>query len=159
VSVKVRASAVAAALALALGCAGSPGKVDPLSSHAAASPQVLRVSPFDYTALPALESVPLTGDLESTTIAFQPGQNGVLEMTGSMVAEVEIGSYLGPVAEIDLETYPGSGSRESGAYYHVFRELSEKGPSLRSPAKGTSSLCAPGAVVGRARWQGYLHGG
>jgi hypothetical protein len=156
---------LAAALALALGCAASPGvmsqsmpeKKDRLSSHAAASAQVLRVSPFDYTALPALESVRVTGDLESSTIAFQPGQNGVLEMTGSLVAEIEVGSYLGPVAGFDLEAYPGVSGRESGAYYHVFRELDERGPSLLTPARGAESLCGPAAVPGLARWQGYLH--
>src|SRR5262249_47836868 len=100
------------------------------------------------------------GDLESSTIAFEPGQNGVLEMTGGLIAEIEVGSYLGPVAEIDLEPYPGASSRESGgSYYHVFRELGERGPSLRTPARGAGPLGGPAAVPGRARWQGYLHDG
>jgi hypothetical protein len=159
---------LAAALALALGCASNtgaisrsmPGKEDRLSSRAAAGPQVLRVSPFDYAALPVLESVPVTDGLESSAIAFWPGLHGVLEMSGSLVAEVEVGSYLGPVSEIDVETYPGTSSRQSGStYYHVFRELDERGPLLRTPAKGGGPLCGPVAVHGRARWQGYLHHG
>jgi hypothetical protein len=167
----VRPVLAAAALALAAGCS-KPGGLQTLelrgpsenrlSSSAPVGPQTHEAFPFDYQALPALQPVAVTANLPSSSLSFLPTKDGAeLNMTGPVVAEIEIGVHTTASPEdMDLggtDRQRGQRGNRGNRYYHLFRQADETGPFAWAPAPGAGELCGRGRERGRARWQGYVH--
>jgi hypothetical protein len=166
----VRPALAAAALALVAGCSSADGLQTATRSargeHRRASaepegPRTLEAFPFDYAALPSLERVPLTADLPSSSWSFRPAQSGAeLNMTGPLVAEIEIGSHTtANKGDMDLGGTDRGHRASSDRYYHLFRQADETGPFGWTAAPGAGDLCGHGRQRGRARWQGYVDKG